>query len=85
MRSPGWCRNALLTQSHLAEHATQFFPPTLAILGGLLAQDVLRAISRKDRPIVNLLVLDSMGGVGTVSRWAMADVVDETTTETASA
>ncbi|KAK4684087.1 ubiquitin-like 1-activating enzyme E1 A, partial [Tremellales sp. Uapishka_1] len=61
---------------HLASHATDFFPPTLAILGGLLAQDVLRALSRKDRPLVNLLTVDSLGGNGRVSRWAMAEAVD---------
>ncbi|WWC71092.1 uncharacterized protein I206_105045 [Kwoniella pini CBS 10737] len=61
---------------HLANHATQFFPPTLAVLGGLLAQDVLRALSRKDRPIVNLLSVDTMGGVGVVGRWNMGDGVD---------
>ena len=57
---------------HLAQHATASFPPTLAILGGLVAQDVLRAVSGKDRPIANLLALDSAFGVsGTVTRWAM--------------
>ncbi|WWC62948.1 uncharacterized protein I303_105546 [Kwoniella dejecticola CBS 10117] len=61
---------------HLAKHATHLFPPTLAILGGLLAQDVLRALSRKDRPIVNLLAVDSMGGVGVVGRWSMGEGVD---------
>ncbi|WWC96437.1 hypothetical protein V866_003305 [Kwoniella sp. B9012] len=61
---------------HLASHSTHFFPATLAVLGGLLAQDVLRALSRKDRPIVNLLSVDTMGGVGVVGRWAMGDGVD---------
>ncbi|WWC88317.1 uncharacterized protein L201_003225 [Kwoniella dendrophila CBS 6074] len=62
--------------THLATHATHFFPPTLAVLGGLLAQDVLRALSRKDRPIVNLLSVDTMGGVGVVGRWSMGEGVD---------
>ncbi|RSH90782.1 hypothetical protein EHS25_009957 [Saitozyma podzolica] len=61
---------------HLAEHATAFFPPTLAIVGGLLAQDVLRALSKKDKPIVNLLAVDTMNGTGAVTRWAMGDMVD---------
>ena len=63
-------------RSHLTAHATHFFPPTLAILGGLLAQDVLRALSKKDKPIVNLLAVDTMGGSGTVGRWGMADAAD---------
>ncbi|OXG10971.1 SUMO activating enzyme [Cryptococcus neoformans Tu401-1] len=66
--------SSLLT--HLASHATHFFPPTLAILGGLLAQDVLRALSRKDKPVANLLAVDSMSGVGTVGRWSMIDAKD---------
>ncbi|ORX37063.1 hypothetical protein BD324DRAFT_624649 [Kockovaella imperatae] len=62
--------------SHLVTHAEHSFAPTLAILGGLLAQDVLRALSKKDKPFVNLLAVDSMGGTGAVSRWAMLDAVD---------
>ncbi|WWD18792.1 hypothetical protein CI109_103247 [Kwoniella shandongensis] len=61
---------------HLATHATHFFPPTLAVLGGLLAQDVLRALSRKDKPIVNLLAVDTMGGTGTAASWGMGDARD---------
>lgn len=63
--------------AHLAQHARRLFAPTLAIVGGLLAQDVLRTLSRKDTPIANLLAVDTMGGNGAVSRWAMAPAVDE--------
>jgi ubiquitin-like 1-activating enzyme E1 A len=61
---------------HLGTHATAFFPPTLAILGGCLAQDVLRAISKKDKPIANLLAVDSWTGQGAVARWGMDDMLD---------
>ena len=61
-----------LISRHLSSHAAHFFPPTLAILGGFLAQDVLRSLSRKDTPIYNLLVIDSMGGTGTTTRWGMS-------------
>ncbi|KAK8858899.1 hypothetical protein IAR55_003130 [Kwoniella newhampshirensis] len=61
---------------HLATHATHFFAPTLAVLGGFLAQDVLRALSRKDKPIVNLLAVDTMGGTGTAASWGMGDAMD---------
>ncbi|ODN93482.1 SUMO activating enzyme [Cryptococcus wingfieldii CBS 7118] len=64
------------TLSHLASHATHFFSPTLAVLGGLLAQDVLRALSRKDKPFANLLAVDTMTGLGTVNRWSMEDTKD---------
>jgi ubiquitin-like 1-activating enzyme E1 A len=59
----------LADRRHLALHATHHFAPTLAILGGLLAQDVLRALSRKEKPIINLLAVDSMGGIGAVGKW----------------
>lgn len=61
---------------HLSQHATHFFPPTLAIVGGFLAQDVLRALSKKDTPIVNFLVIDSMGATGVATRWGMGESVD---------
>lgn len=65
-----------LTSSHLSQHADHFFPPTLAILGGFLAQDVLRTLSKKDSPFANFLAVDTMGGTGTVGRWAMGEAVD---------
>ncbi|CAK9785609.1 hypothetical protein CC85DRAFT_284417 [Cutaneotrichosporon oleaginosum] len=58
--------------SHFVVHATDYFPPTLAIVGGLLAQDVLRSISRNGWPIVNLLVVDSLRGTATSSPWGVA-------------
>ena len=70
------CRRAYLHARHLTQHASRFFPPTLAVVGGLVAQDVLRALSRKDKPIVDFLTVDSMSGTGSVSRWAMEDAVD---------
>lgn len=60
-----------LTISHFATHATDYFPPTLAIVGGLLAQDVLRSISRNGWPITNLLVVDSLDGVAVASPWGV--------------
>lgn len=69
-----WRRDSPADNRHLAAHATHFFAPTLAIVGGLLAQDVLRVLSHKDTPIANLLVVDSLSGAGVVSRWAMAPV-----------
>jgi ubiquitin-like 1-activating enzyme E1 A len=61
----------------MARHHSHFFPPTLAILGGLVAQDVLRALSRKDTPIANLLAVDSMSGSGNVASWNMGEMKDD--------
>ncbi|WVQ84401.1 hypothetical protein IAT38_006553 [Cryptococcus sp. DSM 104549] len=62
--------------AHLAAHATHFFPPTLAVLGGFLAQDVLRTLSKKDMPIVNLLAVDTAAGDGVASQWGVNEPVD---------
>ncbi|KAJ9095243.1 hypothetical protein QFC21_005609 [Naganishia friedmannii] len=62
--------------SHLATSAPYEFAPTAAILGGLLAQDILRALSKKEKPVMNLLCVDTMGGVGAVTKWGVKDEVD---------
>lgn len=64
------------SDSHLATSAPCEFAPTAAILGGLLAQDILRALSRKEKPIMNLLCVDTMGGNGAVTRWGLSEEVD---------
>jgi len=61
----------------MAQHHNHNFPPTLAILGGLVAQDVLRCLSRKDTPIANLLAVDSMAGTGNVEKWGMGEMSDD--------
>lgn len=66
-------RTPLMSHSDIIRHAMALFPPTLAIVGGLLAQDVLRALSHKDQPITNLLVIDTMETSAVVERWGMAD------------
>lgn len=67
----------LIFARHLANRATASFPPTLAILGGCLAQDVLRAISKKDKPIANLLAVNSWDGTGATAIWGMKDMLVE--------
>jgi ubiquitin-like 1-activating enzyme E1 A len=57
--------------SHLANGASHEFAPTAAILGGLLAQDILRALSRKEKPVMNFLAVETMAGTGTTTRWGM--------------
>jgi ubiquitin-like 1-activating enzyme E1 A len=61
----------------MSKHHSHYFPPTLAIIGGLVAQDVLRALSRKDMPIANLLAVDSMAGTGNVQGWGMGEMKDD--------
>ena len=42
------------------------FAPTSAIIGGLLAQDVLNTLGGREEPIANWLQLDGMSGHGTI-------------------
>jgi ubiquitin-like 1-activating enzyme E1 A len=35
------------------------FAPTCAVLGGVLAQDILNALGGREAPLVNFFVLDS--------------------------
>jgi hypothetical protein len=60
-----------LPRRHLSNGASHEFAPTAAILGGLLGQDILRALSRKEKPVMNFLAVDTMAGTGTTTRWGM--------------
>ncbi|XP_057516517.1 SUMO-activating enzyme subunit 1B-1-like isoform X2 [Amaranthus tricolor] len=42
------------------------FPPVCAIIGGILGQEVIKAISRKGQPIKNFFYFDAMDGNGVV-------------------
>jgi len=47
------------------------FPPTCAVVGGLLAQDILKALAAKETPYANVLTFDGLTGGGTVIRMGM--------------
>lgn len=57
------------SRSHFATAARHEFAPTSAIVGGILGSDILRAIGRKENPIVNLLVIDTLQGNAVVTNW----------------
>ncbi|XP_074276407.1 SUMO-activating enzyme subunit 1B-1-like [Silene latifolia] len=42
------------------------FPPVCAIIGGILGQEVIKAISRKGEPIKNFFYFDAMDGKGVI-------------------
>jgi hypothetical protein len=46
----------------LADGANVEFVPVVAILGGILAQDMIKVISHKDTPIHNLFVYNGLDG-----------------------
>lgn len=67
-----------LTKSHslfsrsLSTIARHEFSPVCAIVGGMLGQDILKALGGRDPPIANLFVFDGNTGGGTTIRMNMA-------------
>lgn len=47
------------------------FSPVCAVVGGMLGQDMLKALSAREAPIANLFVFDGTTSLGTVSRMNM--------------
>ncbi|EAU85910.2 SUMO1 activating enzyme subunit [Coprinopsis cinerea okayama7 len=62
-------QNLVETLATTAEHE---FSPVCAILGGMLGQDILKALGGREPPIANFFVFDGNTGSGTVCRMSMA-------------
>ncbi|KAG5726873.1 SUMO-activating enzyme subunit 1 [Termitomyces sp. T112] len=58
----------LETMSTTAAHE---FSPVCAIVGGMLGQDILKALAAREPPIANFFVFDGHTGAGTVTRMSM--------------
>jgi ubiquitin-like 1-activating enzyme E1 A len=56
----------------LSNGAQHEFNPVCAIVGGVLGQDILKALGGRDPPIANFFVFDGNTGGGTVCRLKMA-------------
>ena len=63
----------LLTRcvSVAAASAAHEFSPVCAVVGGMLAQDILKALGARETPLANFFVFDGATGAGTVARLAM--------------
>jgi ubiquitin-like 1-activating enzyme E1 A len=61
MHAVQFCRTLSTTAAHE-------FSPVCAVVGGMLAQDILKALSAREAPIANLFVFDGKSGGGYVSR-----------------
>jgi ubiquitin-like 1-activating enzyme E1 A len=57
--------------STLSTTAGHEFSPVCAVVGGLLAQDILKALGKRDTPIANFLVFDGNTGGAAVCRMQM--------------
>lgn len=55
----------------MASTAAHEFSPICAIVGGMLAQDILKALQGKDAPIANFFTFDGFVGGATVCSLAM--------------
>ena len=55
----------------LSATACYEFSPVCAIVGGMLAQDILKALGGREPPIANFFVFDGNTGGGTVCRLNM--------------
>ncbi|KZT28337.1 hypothetical protein NEOLEDRAFT_1058770 [Neolentinus lepideus HHB14362 ss-1] len=51
--------------------ASHEFSPVCAVVGGMLAQDILKALAAREPPIANFFVFDGTTGAGTVVRMGM--------------
>jgi hypothetical protein len=49
-----------------ATTAAHEFSPVCAIIGGLLGQDILKSLGRRDPPMDNFFVFDGLAGSGSV-------------------
>ncbi|PPR05350.1 hypothetical protein CVT24_007964 [Panaeolus cyanescens] len=65
---PAIPRNVVESFATTAAHE---FSPICAIVGGMLAQDILKALGGRDAPIANFFVFDGTIGGGTVCRLDM--------------
>lgn len=56
----------MTTFSSFVENATSELTPISAILGGILAQDVINVLGKREQPLQNLLVFDGNTSVGPI-------------------
>ena len=63
-----WFVDTLRTLSTTAAHEIS---PVCAVVGGLLAQDILKALAAREPPIANFFTFDGNLGGGTVVRMGM--------------
>ena len=66
----GAAAGAYVTRT-LATTAAHEMSPVCAVVGGLLAQDILKALAAREPPIANFFTFDGNLGGGTVVRMAM--------------
>ena len=61
----------LVSSLALSVTAAYELSPVCAVVGGMLAQDILKALGARETPLANFFVFDGATGAGTVARLAM--------------
>lgn len=56
----------------MATTAPYELSPVCAVVGGMLAQDILKALAAREPPIANFFAFDGSTGGGAVCRMSMA-------------
>jgi ubiquitin-like 1-activating enzyme E1 A len=56
----------------MATTAAYELSPVCAVVGGMLAQDILKALAAREPPIANFFAFDGSTGGGTVCRMGMS-------------
>ena len=52
--------------SHLHRNVSGVLVPICAIVGGIVSQEIIKIVSKKDDPIVNSLYYDGLSGAGII-------------------
>jgi ubiquitin-like 1-activating enzyme E1 A len=55
----------------MSTSAAHEFSPTCAVVGGMLAQDILKALAAREAPMANFFTFDGNTGGGSVCRMNM--------------
>lgn len=67
----GWVQSIDIFSRTMSTTATHEFSPVCAVIGGMLAQDILKALAARESPIANFFTFDGNLGGGTVCRLNM--------------
>ena len=62
----------LLLDRTMSTTAAHEISPVCAVVGGMLAQDILKALAAREAPIANFFTFDGSTGGGTVCRLGLS-------------
>ena len=69
-----WCYipQPLFSDRTAVTTANHEFAPVCAVVGGMLAQDILKALGVREAPLANFFTFDGSTGAGNVVRMSMS-------------